>query len=99
MNYRSVVVIGTGREVTDQREQLHAMETISEHVVPGRWAEVRRPSEREIRQTRILRVDLAEASAKVRAGGPKDAKDDLALPIWAALSVALACAGISHSPY
>jgi uncharacterized protein len=83
MNYRSVVVIGKAKEVTDHGEQLHAMETISEHVVPGRWTEVRRPSEREIRQTRILRVDLAEASAKVRAGGPKDAKEDLALPMWA----------------
>jgi nitroimidazol reductase NimA-like FMN-containing flavoprotein (pyridoxamine 5'-phosphate oxidase superfamily) len=83
MNYRSVVVIGTAREVTDRAEQLEAMRAVSEHVTPGRWAEVRSPSDREIRQTRILRVSLKEVSAKIRAGGPKDAKEDLVLPVWA----------------
>jgi nitroimidazol reductase NimA-like FMN-containing flavoprotein (pyridoxamine 5'-phosphate oxidase superfamily) len=83
MNYRSVVVFGTAVEVTDRSDQLHAMETITEHVAPGRWAEARQPTEREIRQTTILRVGLDEASAKIRSGGPKDDEEDLALAIWA----------------
>ncbi len=83
MNYRSVVVLGTAVEVEDRSEQLHTMETITEHVAPGRWAEARQPSEPEIRQTRILRIRLDEASAKIRSGGPKDDEEDLALAIWA----------------
>ena len=83
MNYRSVVVLGTAVEVEDRSEQLHAMETISEHVAPGRWAEARQPDDREIRQTKILRIALDEASAKMRSGGPKDDEEDLALPVWA----------------
>jgi nitroimidazol reductase NimA-like FMN-containing flavoprotein (pyridoxamine 5'-phosphate oxidase superfamily) len=83
MNYRSVVILGTAVEVGDRSEQLHAAERISEHMAPGRWAEVRRPNDRELRQTRILRVGLNEASAKMRSGGPKDDEDDLGLPIWA----------------
>lgn len=83
MNYRSVVVVGRAREVVDRAEQLRAMERISEHITPGRWADVRKPSEREIRQTRIVRLNLDEASAKIRSGGPKDASGDLELPLWA----------------
>jgi nitroimidazol reductase NimA-like FMN-containing flavoprotein (pyridoxamine 5'-phosphate oxidase superfamily) len=85
MNYRSVVVLGTAVEVEDHSEQLHAMEKISEHVAPGRWAEVRQPNDREIRQTRILRIGLGEASAKIRSGGPKDDEEDFALAVWAGL--------------
>jgi uncharacterized protein len=83
MNYRSVVVLGNAVEVADRSEQLHAMETISEHLTPGRWAEVRQPSDREIRQTRILRLGLGEASAKIRSEGPKDDEEDFALAVWA----------------
>jgi hypothetical protein len=82
MNYRCVVVLGTADEVRDRNEQLRALEVISEHVIPGRWAEVRHPNERELRQTRILRIGLDEASAKIRSGGPKDDEGDLALPVW-----------------
>ena len=83
MNYRSVLVLGTAVEVLDRGERLHALETISEHVIPGRWAEIRPPNERELAQTKILRMGLDEASAKVRSGGPKDDPADLSLPVWA----------------
>jgi len=83
INYRSVVVLGTAVEVDDPRERLHALEVISQHVTPGRWNDVRRPSDVELRQTRILRIGLDEASAKMRSGGPKDDEEDVALPVWA----------------
>jgi uncharacterized protein len=83
MNYRSVVVLGRAREVADRGEKLHAMERVVEHVVPGRWADARQPSEGELKGTTILAVSLDEASAKIRMGGPKDDADDLELPVWA----------------
>jgi nitroimidazol reductase NimA-like FMN-containing flavoprotein (pyridoxamine 5'-phosphate oxidase superfamily) len=83
MNYRSVVIFGAGVEVEDRSERLHALETISEHVAPGRWADVRQPNDSELRQTKILRVALDEASAKIRSGGPKDDEEDLELAVWA----------------
>jgi nitroimidazol reductase NimA-like FMN-containing flavoprotein (pyridoxamine 5'-phosphate oxidase superfamily) len=83
MNYRSVVVLGTAVEVDEPDERLRALEIISEHVTPGRWNDVRRPTEVELRQTRVLRMGLDEASAKMRSGGPKDDEDDIALPVWA----------------
>src|SRR5207245_1783210 len=72
LNYRSVVILGTAAEVTDQAERLAALEAIVEHVVPGRWREVRGPSERELKLTKVLSLPIAEASAKVRTGGPLD---------------------------
>jgi len=83
MNYRSVVVLGTATEVVDPAEKLAALEAIVEHVVPGRWADARLPSENDMRATRVLRMPLDEASAKIRSGPPKDAADDLGLGIWA----------------
>ncbi len=83
MNYRSVVVLGRAREVTDRDEKLGAMRCVVEHVVPGRWEDARRPSEGELKGTTILAVSLREASAKVRTGPPKDDEEDLALPVWA----------------
>jgi uncharacterized protein len=83
MNYRSAVVLGRAREVTDRTEKLHAMECVVEHVVPGRWAEARQPNEGEIDGTTILAVPLDEASAKIRTGPPKDFDEDLSLPVWA----------------
>ena len=83
MNYRSAVVLGRARELTDRTEKLHAMECVVEHVVRGRWEDARRPSEAELKGTTILAVSLEEASAKIRTGGPTDDKDDLTLPIWA----------------
>lgn len=82
MNYRSVLVLGTAHEVQDRDEQLRALEVISEHVTPGRWAGIRQPNVSELRQTRILRIGLNEASAKIRSGGPKDDEGDLGSPVW-----------------
>jgi uncharacterized protein len=83
MNYRSAVVLGHAREVTETEEKLHAMHQVVEHVVQGRWNDARQPSEAEVKGTTILALALEEASAKIRTGPPKDFDDDLALPVWA----------------
>jgi len=83
LNYRSVIVFGVAREVTDPREKDDAQRALVEHVVPGRTAEVRMPNEKEMKETTILAVALDEASAKVRTGDPKDTEEDLDLPVWA----------------
>jgi hypothetical protein len=83
MNYRSVMVFGPLREVTDPQEKWAAQEALVEHVVPGRAADARMPDDKELRQTTILAISLEEASAKVRAGPPIDAERDLDLPVWA----------------
>ncbi len=83
MNYRSVVVIGRAREVTDRDEKLGGMQAVVEHVVRGRWSDARQPSEGELKGTTILSLSLQEASAKIRTGPPMDDADDLTLPVWA----------------
>lgn len=83
MNYRSVVVVGVAVEITDPLEKARALDAIVDHVAPGRTAEVRGPSELELRATRVVWLSLAEASAKVRSGPPKDDEEDHALPCWA----------------
>jgi uncharacterized protein len=83
MNYRSVVVLGTAVAVTDPAEKDAALRAIVEHVVPGRWAEARPPSEKERRGTLVLGLPIAEASAKIRTGPPKDDDEDYGLPCWA----------------
>src|SRR5919198_667157 len=72
MNYRSVVVLGGAREVTDPGEKVAALRAVVEHVAPGRWDEVRPPSARELAATLVLSVSVDEASAKVRTGPPID---------------------------
>jgi nitroimidazol reductase NimA-like FMN-containing flavoprotein (pyridoxamine 5'-phosphate oxidase superfamily) len=83
LNYRSVVLYGVAREVTDPGEKDEAQRALVEHVVPGRTAEVRMPSDKEMKETTILAIPLDEASAKVRTGDPKDPDQDLDLPVWA----------------
>jgi len=83
MNYRSVVVLGTARAVTDAEERLAALRAIVEHVVPGRWGDARRPSARELAQTLVVSLPTDEASAKLRHGPPLDDAVDLELPLWA----------------
>jgi nitroimidazol reductase NimA-like FMN-containing flavoprotein (pyridoxamine 5'-phosphate oxidase superfamily) len=83
MNYRSVVVLGKASLVEDAKEKLTALQAITEHIVPGRWAEVRQPTPQEMKATSVLKLPLAEASAKIRTGGPKDKDEDLGLPVWA----------------
>jgi nitroimidazol reductase NimA-like FMN-containing flavoprotein (pyridoxamine 5'-phosphate oxidase superfamily) len=83
VNYRSVIVLGRAVEVDASEEKVRALEAFSERVLPGRWAEVRPPSATELKATSILRLPLAEASAKVRSGPPKDEEEDYDLPVWA----------------
>ena len=82
VNYRSVVVHGTAHEVTDPGERARALEAIVDQAVPGRSADSRRANAKELAATAVIRVDLHEVSAKVRAGGPNDDPEDLALPYW-----------------
>jgi uncharacterized protein len=83
LNYRSAVVFGRAREVVDPEEKLAALEAVVEHVVRGRSADARPPSEKELATTLVLALPIDESSAKVRSGPPKDAADDLELPVWA----------------
>lgn len=83
MNYRSVVVFGTASVVTDPTEKVQALRAFSEHVLPGRWADVREPNEVELKQTLVLSIPLSEASAKIRTGPPVDEESDYDLPVWA----------------
>jgi nitroimidazol reductase NimA-like FMN-containing flavoprotein (pyridoxamine 5'-phosphate oxidase superfamily) len=83
VNYRSVVAFGTATVVTDAQEKLAALEAFSEHVIPGRWQDVRQPTESELKATLVLRLPLEEVSAKVRTGPPKDDEEDYSLTVWA----------------
>ena len=83
MNYRSVVVLGVARMVTDRGEKIAALQAIVDHVVPERWSEVRGPNEQELKATTVLSLPIDEASAKLRSGGPLDDEEDYALPVWA----------------
>jgi len=90
MNYRSVVVLGKA-VVVEGEEKVAALETIAEHVAPGRWKEARGPSANELKATLVLSLPLDEASAKVRTGPPEDEDEDYGLPHWAGvLPLALA---------
>jgi uncharacterized protein len=83
MNYRSVVILGKAALVTDPGERLEALRTLSEHIIPGRWADARQPNERELKQTSVLRLPIDEFSAKVRTGPPIDDEEDYSFPAWA----------------
>jgi nitroimidazol reductase NimA-like FMN-containing flavoprotein (pyridoxamine 5'-phosphate oxidase superfamily) len=83
MNYRSVVVLGTAVAVLDAKEKLEALKSLSEHILPGRWAESRQPNERELKQTLVMRLPIEEFSAKVRQGPPLDDEEDYAFTTWA----------------
>lgn len=83
MNYRSAVILGKAREVTNREEKLAALNALVEHVVAGRSAEVRAPNEIELKQTLVLAIPLWEASAKVRTGGPVDDDEDYGRDVWA----------------
>ncbi len=83
MNYRSAVIFGTARLVTDAAEKLAALRAVTDHLVPGRWAHVREPNRKELAATAVLAVPLDEASVKVRAGAPKDEDEDYDSGIWA----------------
>ena len=82
VNYRSVVILGTA-ELVPADEKIAALKTISDHIVPGRWESLRPLKQEEIDLTAVLKLDIVEASAKVRSGPPVDDEEDYALPIWA----------------
>jgi uncharacterized protein len=83
MNYRSVVVFGKAKIVSDEREKYAALKAFTEHIVPGRWSEVRPPTKNELKGTTVLTLSLTEASAKIRTGGPVDDEEDYELEVWA----------------
>ena len=85
MNYRSVVVLGKATLVDQPEEKLEALRLLSEHIIPGRWADVRQPSERELKATSVLRVPIEEFSAKVRQGPVIDDEEDYSFPTWAGI--------------
>jgi len=82
VNYRSVTIYGIASEVTDPAEKRRVLESVVEHIVPGRTADARGPNDSELRTTRVLRLAIGESSAKVRTGGPKDDAEDMDMPIW-----------------
>ena len=83
MNYRSAVVFGIPRLLTDPAEKLHALEAVTEHLAPGQWAATRTPTARELAATSVLALSLLEASVKVRSGPPIDEPSDVADGGWA----------------
>src|ERR1700757_4185056 len=83
VNYRSVVILGTAGLVTDPAEKMEALRVFTEHVMKGRWDDVRQPTEQELKATTVLALPLEEVSAKVRTGGPVDDEADYTLPVWA----------------
>jgi nitroimidazol reductase NimA-like FMN-containing flavoprotein (pyridoxamine 5'-phosphate oxidase superfamily) len=83
LNYRSVMILGSGRVVADPAEKEAALAALVDHIVPGRSAAVRGPSTKELKATQVLAVPLLESSAKVRTGPPQDDDGDYGLPIWA----------------
>lgn len=93
MNYRSVVVLGTATLVEEPEEKLKALHAISEHIIPGRWAESRQPNEKELKATSVIRLPLQEFSAKVRTGPPIDDEEDYSFPVWAGVLPLVATTG------
>jgi uncharacterized protein len=83
MNYRSVVVLGKATLVEDAEEKIAALRLLSEHILPGRWADARQPNERELKATSVLRLPIEEFSAKVREGPVVDDEEDYSFPTWA----------------
>jgi uncharacterized protein len=83
INYRSVVVLGRARLITDPGEKTHALRCLTNHIVPGRWEEVRPPNKTEMMKTSALALPLNEVSAKARSGPPLDPDDDYVWPVWA----------------
>jgi hypothetical protein len=83
MNYRSVVIFGKATPVHNPAAKREALQVFTEHVAPGRWQQIRQPSEKELQSTSVLAIPLNEVSAKVRTGPPLDDEEDYALPVWA----------------
>ena len=85
INYRSVVILGKATPVEDPEQKLAALRALSEHILPGRWDDVRQPNERELKQTAVLGLSIEEFSAKRRSGPPLDDPEDYSFPTWAGI--------------
>lgn len=85
MNYRSVVAFGTARKIEDEALKKSALRVVSEHLIRGRWEDVREPNSRELKATSVLEFQIEEASAKIRQGPPLDDEEDYSLPMWAGI--------------
>lgn len=83
MNYRSAVLFGKGRLLEGDEETLRALEVLSDHIMPGRWEDSRKPNYKELKATAVVSISIESASAKVRTGPPNDEDEDYDLPIWA----------------
>jgi uncharacterized protein len=83
INYRSVVIFGKAQVIEDRTERLTALRVLSEHMIRGRWDDVRGPNEHELRETTVLSLPIQEASAKIRTGPPVDDEEDYELNVWA----------------
>lgn len=83
MNDRFVAVFGMANKIVDPIEKIDSLRVISEHLIPGRWADVRGPSESELKATAVLEFFIEEISSKVRSGPPIDDESDYRLPVWA----------------
>jgi nitroimidazol reductase NimA-like FMN-containing flavoprotein (pyridoxamine 5'-phosphate oxidase superfamily) len=83
INYRSVVVFGTATLVDDPDEKFAALHALTDHLIPGRWQEIRQPSAQELKRTLVLGLRIDEASAKIRVGPPIDEEEDYELDVWA----------------
>ncbi len=93
MNYRSVVILGRAEMVTEAKEKYAALEAFTNHVIPGRWPEIRWPSDLELKATTVLKLPITEASAKIRTGDPVDDAADYAMPIWSGVLPLVLTAG------
>ena len=83
MNYRSVVAFGTAHKIDEPAQKTRALRVISEHLIAGRWDDVRSPTEMELKATAVMEFFIEEASAKIRTGPPLDDEEDYHLPVWA----------------
>ena len=83
VNYRSVVAYGRAEKIDAPADKSEALRAFTEKLIPGRWGDARLPTEKELRAVGVLRLPLAEATAKIRTGGPLDDEEDYDLPVWA----------------
>ncbi len=97
MNYRSVVVFSTAQAVDDAEEKARVLQVLAEHLVPGRWRDIRVPTPGELKATLVLSLPIDEASAKVRTGPPVDDEEDYGLPTWAGVLPLTIAAGAAIS--
>lgn len=83
MNYRTVMVFGSAREMTDTEEKKRGLDALVEHLVPGRVAELRESTRKELNATTLLSLPIEQFSIKTRSGPPSDAAGDIDAPVWA----------------